>query len=306
MRKYGFGGPGGQGFDFRNFDFGSGTPQGHEERTFTFDGSGGESGPFGGLGGWFARFFDFDGGNGSGFTADTQAEIRIPFDLGVSGGRTTFTMVKDKTCPNCGGNGSKRGSKPAACKACGGRGRVTFGQGAFGLSRPCPSCLGTGKADRCPQCGGKGTVQGPVTYSVRIPAGIEDGGRIRLKGQGPAGAGNQGAHDLFLTVRLEPHRFFRRRGDDIQCELPLSLRQAVLGSRVKVKTPRGKKVILKIPAGTRDATVFRIPRMGVERDGRCGDQLVKVRVNLPSHPSPEEKELLDRYRRNQGARRSAT
>jgi DnaJ-class molecular chaperone len=80
----------------------------------------------------------------------------------------------------------------------------------------------------------------------------------------------------------------------------------VLGSRVKVKTPRGKKVILKIPAGTRDATVFRIPRMGVERDGRCGDQLVKVRVNLPSHPSPEEKELLDRYRRNQGARRSAT
>jgi molecular chaperone DnaJ len=304
MRKYGFGSPGGPGpgFDFRNFDFGGSGSRTGRGRTVTFEGFDG----FGGIGDLFAQFFDMGDENSSQFSGsrksgDAHVEIRIPFDLAVEGGKTNVSVTRDKTCSACGGSGAKPGSKASTCPKCGGRGRVTIGQGAFGVSRPCPTCMGSGKtiATSCTRCGGSGQVQGPVTYSVRIPVGIEDGEMIRLKGQGTADSRGRKAGDLILTVRVEPHRFFKCKGGNVHCDVPLTLKQAALGSSVRIKTVQGKKVLLKIPAGTQDGTMLRIPKMGIEKNGRLGDQYVTVRVDIPKHPSPEEKELLERYKRTQ-------
>jgi molecular chaperone DnaJ len=301
-RKFGFGGPGGggmggPGFDFRNFDFGGSGPQTERGGSFTFEG-------FGGLGDLFAQFFNFgeetDSPRSRGRKSkDAHAEIRIPFELAAAGGKTNVAVVKDRACPECGGSGAKPGTQPSTCRQCGGKGSVLIGQGAFGVSRPCSACMGTGKiiSHPCGRCGGQGRIHGPVTYSIRIPAGIEDGGQIRLKGQGQPDPGGRGAGDLILSVRVEPHRFFRREGNSVHCDLPLTLKQAVLGSSVRINTVQGKKVLLKIPAGTRSGTVLRIPRMGIEKEGRRGDQFVTVRFDVPKHPSPEEKELLERLKK---------
>jgi molecular chaperone DnaJ len=298
-RKFGFGGPGGRGFDPGNFNRGT-DPRAGRGGTFTFDGFG----DFGGIGDLFAQFFDFSDeressssrGRGS---REAHAEIRIPFELAATGGKTSVSVVKDKDCHECGGSGAKPGTRPSSCPKCGGRGSVFIGQGAFGVSRPCSACMGTGKiiSQPCILCGGQGRIHGPVTYSIRIPAGIADGGRIRLKGQGQPDTKGRSAGDLILTVRVEPHRFFRRDGNAVLCDVPLTLKQAALGSSVKINTVQGKKVMLKIPAGTTNGTILRIPKMGIENDGRRGDQFVTVRVNLPENPSPEEKELLERLKK---------
>ncbi|HEX9934869.1 MAG TPA: J domain-containing protein, partial [bacterium] len=141
------------------------------------------------------------------------------------------------------------------------------------------------------------------TYSVTIPAGIGDGEQIRLAGQGLPRQNGRAAGDLIATVRIEPHRFFERRGDDVYCSVALNLAQAALGSTVCVKTPTGKKINLKIPAGTQDGTEFRIPGMGVDRKGRRGDQYVRVKVRIPEKPSPQEKEWMDRLARKSGKKR---
>lgn len=137
--------------------------------------------------------------------------------------------------------------------------------------------------------------QKPVTYAVQIPPGIEDGEQIRLKGQGNRDSRMQEPGDLILTIRVEPHRFFKRQGRDIHCEVTLNLAQAVLGTSVKVNTVHGKKVLLKIPPGTQNGTVFRIPNMGVERNGIQGDQYVTVRVEIPTHLNQEEEELMAKF-----------
>jgi molecular chaperone DnaJ len=305
MRKLGFGGAGGPGpgFDFRNFDFGGTGPQSGRGGSTTFEGFN----LFGGLGDLFAQFFDRGEESGSPFSGggrslDVQAEIRIPFELSIAGGKTNLTMVRDKSCPVCGGTGAKPGSKVSACTRCGGRGTVTIGQGAFGVNRPCPTCMGSGRviAKPCGHCEGRGQIEGPVTYAVNIPAGIEDGEQIRLKGLGQSGSQGRPAGNLLITVRVEPHRFFGRRGNDIHCEIPLNLSQAVLGSRIKVNTVGGKKILLTIPTDTLSGTTFRIPKMGIEKNGRKGDQFITVRVNVPKNPSPEEQGLMERYKQAGG------
>lgn len=298
-RKFGFGGPGGHGFDFRNFDGGT-DPRSGRGGSSPFEGFGG----FGGIGDLFAQFFDFGDEKESPFSRgrgarEAHAEIRIPFELAAKGGKTTVSVIKDRNCSECGGTGAKPGTQPSSCTKCGGRGSVFVGQGAFGVSRPCSACMGTGRiiSKPCVRCGGQGRIHGPVTYSIRIPAGVADGCQIRLKGQGQPDSKGRAAGDLILTVRVEPHRFFRREGNIVHCDVPLTLKQAVLGSSVRINTVQGKKVVLKIPAGTRNGTMLRIPKMGIEQDGRRGDQFVTVRVNIPEHPTPEEKELLERLKK---------
>jgi molecular chaperone DnaJ len=302
-RKFGFGGTGGhsgtggQGYDFRNFDFGGPDAQQGRGGSFTFEG-------FGGIGDLFAQFFNFGEETESPRSRgrkskDAHAEIRIPFELAATGGKTNVAVVKDRACPECGGSGAKPGTRPSPCKKCGGRGSVLVGQGAFGVSRPCSVCMGTGKiiGELCGRCGGQGRIHGPITYAVSIPAGIEDGGLIRLKGQGQPDPGGREPGDLILSVRVEPHRFFRREGNAVHCDVPLGLKQAALGSSVRINTVTGKKVMLKIPPGTGDGTVLRIRGMGIEKAGRRGDQFVTIRVELPKRPSAEEKELLERLKK---------
>ena len=297
MRKFGMGG---QGFDFRNFDFGSfrggsGRPR---RGGFSFEGFD----LFGGLGDIFAQFFDqgerirqerYGPRKGD----DLYVEVSIPFEVAITGGKSAFAVEKEKPCPVCKGGGAKPGSKVKTCPECRGTGNVTFMQGGFGLSRPCPRCYGRGQIieNPCERCRGSGQVRGKRTYSVSIPAGIENGQSIRLKGEGQSGFAGGPSGDMIVAVQIQPHRFFKRKGNDIACEVTLNLAQAVLGSTLKVKTVDGKMVRLKIPPGTQDGSTFRLAGLGFGENGHRGDQYVTVHVKIPQNLTEEEKELMERF-----------
>jgi molecular chaperone DnaJ len=310
MRKYGFSGQGfggqgfsGQGFDFSHIDFQNidfSQFQGFNQRRK----SGGSTGGYdflGGLGNIFSQFFDLGEKTrrrnyGPTKGDDIRVELTIPFDLAVSGGKTSFSVEKDKVCPVCEGGGAKPGSRVQVCPDCQGRGTVTIGQGGFGVSRPCPKCYGRGQIiqNPCDRCGGTGVAQGKRKYTVKIPAGIDNGGHIRLKGEGQSGTENAPAGDMIVTIRIRSHRFFSRKGNDVTCQIKLSLQQAVKGAKVNVKTPSGKKVRLNVPPGTQDGTSLRLPGMGISGNGGCGDQYVKVKVEIPENPTEAEKKMIER------------
>jgi len=167
-----------------------------------------------------------------------------------------------EVCPTCGGTGAAKGATVNTCPECKGRGTVSFGQGGFAVNRPCPVCRGKGTvpSQRCPTCQGAGEVRVEKRINVDIPAGVEEGARLRLKNQGPKGRG-----DLIVQVHIAPDRFFRREGLDLIGVVPINLAQALLGSRIKVKTLDDKRVVLRIPAGTQHGQKFRIPGHGIEK-----------------------------------------
>lgn len=293
MKKFGNGG----GVDFSGFTGGGPGFRGRSGGVH-FDGSS----IFGNLNSIFSQFFDM-GSTGTGpfkrsaEDTDVRVTLSIPFELSVTGGKTSFTVRKKKTCPVCEGGGAKPGSTVETCSVCGGRGTVVVGQGGFGVSRPCTACFGRGQIVKnpCDRCHGSGTVEGKRTYTITIPAGLESGKQIRLKGEGKPGEAHRPAGDMLVTVHVKPHRFFGRRGSHVTCEVKLDLKQAVKGSKVKVKTVHGNKVLLTIPPGTRDGSVLRIAGMGVHGKGVNGDQLVTLKIKMPSHPSKEEQKLIDEY-----------
>jgi len=305
LRKYGGSSQGahfGQGFDFSDFGFGGFQQTGEKARPggFKFE-------SFGGFGDLFSQIFDFGvGGQHQQYdnrtrtqqTNDLIVELTIPFELAVKGGKTSFTVNKEKTCPVCEGGGAKPGSTVTPCPQCHGRGYVTISQGLFGVNRPCPRCYGRGQIIKnpCDRCGGTGKVQGKRTYSVNIPAGIQEGEKIRLKGEGKPGDKTTPAGDMYVKVKIKSSPFFNRKGNDVFCEIPISLHQAVKGVSVKVKTISGNKVKLKIPEMTKDGTKFRLKRMGVQKNGYSGDQFVNVRVNFPKNPTKQEKKLIDKLK----------
>lgn len=312
MRKYSFGDPGagGRGFDFSQFDFGRYQQPREGRRGFSPEGTDGGFSFFGGIGDLFSQFFN--GGEWMREESrndhqenDAFISLSVPFELAVTGGKTRFQVSKEDICPDCSGNGAQQGSKAEICHECRGTGSMTISQGGFGVKRPCRRCMGKGRIVKhpCRRCGGSGTGQVQKTFSVRIPAGIRNGEQIRLAGQGRPGSEGKPAGDLIATVSIEPHRFFERKGDDIHCNVSLNLSQAVLGSKIRIKTATGKKVQLNVPKGTQDGAVFRIPGMGVERDGKKADQYVRIQVPLPEHPTSEEKELLKQYNRKGGRKR---
>jgi molecular chaperone DnaJ len=179
------------------------------------------------------------------------------------------------------------------CPVCGGRGEVAENQGFFSMSRACPRCGGAGRIveSPCSRCAGTGAERRTRTVNVKIPAGVRDGARIRVTGKGePAAAGGQPG-DLFVRVAVTPHDVFGRRGDDLTVELPISFPEAALGAKVQVPTLDGA-VTLKVPAGTPTGKTFRIRGRGAPRKGGHGDLLVKVKVDVPSKLSKDEKELL--------------
>jgi molecular chaperone DnaJ len=276
--------------------------RGARGRTFTYEDLGG----FGDLGDLFSNIFDMGEASrrqrwGPQKGADLYAEVEIPFDLAVSGGKTAVELRKEEVCPVCQGTGAKPGTSMSTCPQCGGSGMVSFSQGGFAVSRPCPRCLGRGKiiTAPCPRCGGRGQISTLRKLVITIPAGISDGTQLRLRGQGQPGTSGGPAGDLMVKVNVGQHRFFERRGDDVYCTVPINIAQAALGTRVRVRTLDGK-VELKIPPGTQSGTKFRLKGKGVKTDGSKGDQYVEVAVEVPKRLSQKQKELLEQFARESG------
>jgi molecular chaperone DnaJ len=228
---------------------------------------------------------------------DLYTEVEVPFDTAAKGGSTVIGISREDACDRCGGTGAEPGSKVEKCPQCGGTGMISVSQGGFAVSRPCPRCYGRGEivAQPCARCGGTGQVAGLKRLSVKIPKGVADGTNIRLRGQGHPGASGGPPGDLIIKVRVAPHRFFRRKGANIYCEVTINLAQAVLGSKIRVRTLNDKKAVLTLPPGTQPGTTFRLKGLGVETDSRKGDQLVTVKVEIPANLKPEERDLFERF-----------
>ncbi len=229
--------------------------------------------------------------------ADLETEVRVSFEEAMRGATVPVRIQGPAPCPTCGGSGAEPGTVPSACPQCRGTGLVEVNQGFFQLERPCPRCAGTGRViDRpCKACGGQGSARASRSFSVRIPAGVKDGTRIRLAGRGEPGPPGTTPGDLFVRVRVAAHPVFGRRGDDLTIELPITYPEAVLGANVRVPTLNGA-VTLKVPPGTQSGRTFRIRGKGAPRRGGFGDLLVTVRVAVPTRVSREERELLERLR----------
>src|SRR5712691_3647746 len=252
----------------------------------------------GGLGDIFSSIFGRRGGAGrEAEPEDTETEVTIPFRVAALGGTVPITLAMSEVCPTCGGNGAAKGATISTCPECRGRGTVSFGQGGFAVNRPCPVCRGKGTvpSQRCPTCQGSGEVRIEKRITVEVPPGVEDGARLRLKNQGPKGQG-----DLIVVIHIAPDRFFRREGLDVIGVVPINLAQALLGSRIKVKTLDGKRVVLRIPPGTQHGQKFRIAGHGIERNGRRGDMYVEAHVTLPERLSAEEQEAVRSFAEKTG------
>jgi molecular chaperone DnaJ len=301
MRKYGAFAGAGAGAGRRGPGPGGGPPGGG------FPGGGGFStenvdfGDLGGLGDIFSSIFGR--GRREERRGETlEASVEVPFRVATLGGKVAITIPVTEPCPTCRGSGGAPGATFNTCPECKGRGTISFGQGGFAVNRPCPQCRGRGKipSQPCPTCRGAGEVRTERRVQISVPAGTEDGTRMRLAGQGAPGQPGEPAGDLIITFQVQPDRFFRRDGLDLISEVPINLAQAVLGSRIRVRTIDGKKVVLRIPPGTQPGRRFRIRGQGVEKNGRRGDQLVQVDVTVPENLSSEQQDLVRKLAESAG------
>jgi len=217
----------------------------------------------------------------------------------MNSGLVPIALPMTEVCPTCGGKGAARGATISTCAECKGRGTISFGQGGFAVQRPCPVCRGKGKvpSKRCPTCNGSGEVTVEKRLVITVPPGTEDGTRLRLKGQGTKGKG-----DVVVVLQVEPDRFFRRQGLDVISTVPINLAQAMLGSKIKVRTIEGRRVVLKVPPGTQHGQKFRIAGQGIEKNGRRGDQYVEVRVEIPEQLNPEAVAAVREFAEKAGLR----
>jgi len=261
-------------------------------------------GGFGGLGGLGDLFSSIFGKKREERGESVEISVSIPFKVAGLGGQVTVNVPTTDACPTCGGSGAAPGASVSTCGECQGRGTVTFGQGGFAVSRPCPACRGRGKvaSKPCPTCGGQGDVKTERKLLITVPAGSDSGTRVRLKGQGGRAAKGAPAGDLIITFEVEPDRFFRREGLNLLCTVPINVAQAALGSRLRVRTLDGKRVVLRVPAGTQSGRKFRIKGQGIEKNGRRGDQLVEVQVAVPERLTPEAEEALKAFAERAGLR----
>jgi molecular chaperone DnaJ len=226
---------------------------------------------------------------------DLETEATLDFAESVRGATVPLRLSAPHSCRNCGGSGARPGTVPRTCPTCGGSGAVSVDQGPFSLSQPCRDCRGRGRIidDPCPECRGSGVTNSERTLNVRIPAGVADGQRIRLKGKGTPGEGGGPAGDLFVVVHVKPHPFFRRKGDNVTLTLPVTFPEATLGAEVPVPTLDGV-VTLKVPAGTASGRTFRVKGRGVVRpNGKTGDLLVTVEIFVPKTLSPKAREAVE-------------
>jgi molecular chaperone DnaJ len=230
--------------------------------------------------------------------ADLGYELRLDLERAVRGDTVTIDVPSQVTCEVCDGSGAKKGTTPVQCSTCGGAGQVRMQQGFFSIQQTCPACKGAGTmiSDPCETCHGRGRVRKTRTLSVKVPAGVDDGDRIRLSGEGEAGRNGGPPGDLYVEIRLEPHKIFMRDGADLSCEVPISYATAALGGDVELPTLDGN-VSLKVPAGTQSGKVFRLRGKCVTSvwDPRKGDLFAKVAVETPVNLTNEQKELLSKF-----------
>ncbi|HTV56843.1 MAG TPA: molecular chaperone DnaJ [Terriglobia bacterium] len=270
-------------------DFSSGAFSGFEDVLNAFG-----FGDFFGFGDIFGQSRGRRGGAARG--ADLRYDLEISFEEAASGLETKIKIPRMETCPECGGRGAKRGSEPVSCPACGGRGQIRQQQGFFTLSQTCPQCRGAGQVIReaCPVCHGEGRKREERVVGIKIPAGVDDGTRLRVRGEGESGAHGGPGGDLYVVLRVREHPFFERQDSDLYCTIPVSLTQAVLGTDIKVPTLQGHEK-LHVPEGTQPNTLFRMRGLGlpnVEKHGR-GDLYVKVQVMIPAHLNREQRRVLE-------------
>jgi len=227
--------------------------------------------------------------------ADLEAELHLSFEDAVNGIETTIHLTSDAVCHTCHGSGAAPGSTPVACDLCEGRGFLDDNQGYFSFSQPCPKCHGNGVliTDPCPTCSGTGSERRPREVKVRIPAGVDEGQRIRLKGRGGPGANGGPPGDLYVTARVATHPLFGRKGKDLTLLAPVTFAEAALGANVTVPTLDGDKVTLKVPAGTRSGRTFRVKGRGVPVKKGTGDLLVTVEVAVPQKLSAAERKAVE-------------
>lgn len=231
--------------------------------------------------------------------ADLQYDVTLSFEEALRGVSTKVDVKRTETCATCNGTGARPGTSPTTCPTCSGSGHVTQGQGLFGFSRTCPRCGGTGKVVEhpCTACKGKGTVVKVKPLTVNIPPGVTDGGKLRFPGKGEPGTGGAPAGDLYVVTHIRPHPYYSREGADVVIDLPVSITEAALGAEVTVPAPDGTRVKLKIPPGTPDGKVLRVPGKGAPKlKGKgTGDLKVRVKLVVPTKLTAEQKELLRRF-----------
>ncbi|HEX2577992.1 MAG TPA: molecular chaperone DnaJ [Aquihabitans sp.] len=284
----GFGGPGGPA--------GYGGPGGFQFNVGDMQG--------GGLGDVLGNLFGGGGrmraggrsrGTGPQRGGDLEAELHLGFTDAVAGLTTTLHLVSDAVCHVCAGIGAEPGTVPTTCPVCAGRGVVDDDQGFFATSRPCPNCGGRGVLIEhpCHNCRGVGIERRPREVKVRIPAGVADGQRIRLKGRGDPGRNGGPPGDLYVTCRVEPHEVFRMDGRDLRITVPITFAEAALGADITVPTIDGQAVKVRLPAGTRTGRTFRVKGRGVATPKATGDLLVTVEVAVPASLSAAERKAVE-------------
>jgi molecular chaperone DnaJ len=264
---------------------------------------------FGGIGDIFESFF---GGGGFGRSsrsrsgpqkgADLKYSVEISFEEAAFGVEKEITINRHENCGTCGGSGAKPGTSPTTCKHCSGTGQVQFKQstpfGQFINVKTCDICRGEGKiiTDPCPACSGRGKVRKTIRKKLDIPAGIDDGQTISIRGEGDPGSRGGPAGDLFVTVAVRPHPIFKRQGNDVICEIPITFVQAALGAELEVPTLDGKEKYT-MPEGTQTGTIFRLKNKGIPylRGSGRGDQYVKVEIDVPKKLNDKQKELLRQF-----------
>jgi molecular chaperone DnaJ len=228
---------------------------------------------------------------------DLETEVQLTFDQAVGGAQVPLAVPTSQPCPTCHGTGAKPGTTPKLCPVCGGRGVESQSQGIFSISQPCSNCHGTGTVieDPCPTCGGSGAQRTVKRMRVNIPAGVRDGSRIRLAGKGEAGIRGSEPGDLYVITRVQESPVFKRAGDNLEVEVPLTIPEAVRGAVVEVPTLNGTKR-LRVPRGTKHGTVQRLRGEGPVRLGgkARGDIHYRFVIDVPSSLSPEQDEAIDR------------
>ena len=228
---------------------------------------------------------------------DLEAPVNVSFADSLRGLEVKIPVEVATACRVCGGTGAEPGTSPVICPVCNGRGVVSESQGLFALSEPCPSCRSNGTVIEkpCHNCQGSGREVRTKTYTVKIPAGVKDGTRIRLKGKGETGDNGGPAGDLFVVTRVQPSKLFQRRDNDLIVEVPVTYTEAALGAKVEVPTPYGDRVSLKVPAGTQDGRQLRIRGHGAPKlkGGGKGDLIARLRLTVPKKLTKKEREALE-------------
>jgi molecular chaperone DnaJ len=289
---------------------------GNAEKRQTYDrfGAGGPGRGFEGFGGFesgFGSIFDdiFEGfftgrtgrySRGAQRGADLRYNLDIRFEEAAIGVEKEIIIPRLDTCPTCRGTGAKAGSQPVSCRACRGTGQVRYSQGFLTVSQTCGQCRGEGRVIEhpCQTCRGLGQVKAERTLTVKIPAGVETGTRLKLAGEGEAGVRGGPPGDLYVVIAVQEHPIFTRHGDDLYCEVPISFAQAALGAQMEIPTISGRAV-LKIPPGSQTGAEFRVKGKGlpnVRGYGR-GDLVARIFVEVPTHLTAKQRDLLEQYAR---------